>query len=190
MTRGLASAVAVLALAAAWLTPWGAIAGPFPAFMARHMILVAIAAPALVLAAPGLARAAAVPVLAGALIEFLVVWGWHLPRLHTGAQGSVPVFVAEQTMFLAAGLLVWAGALAAREPLAGAGGLLLTSMHMTLLGALLVLAPRDLYAAAAGRPADLAGQQAGGLLMLAIGTPAYLAGGLALVARALGSRPA
>ena len=63
-------------------------------------------------------------------------------------------------------------------------------MHMTLLGALLILAPSDLYAALCGRAADLTGQQVGGLLMLAIGTPIYLGVGLALTARALRERPA
>ena len=56
-------------------------------------------------------------------------------------------------------------------------------MHMTLLGAMLVLAPRDLYAELCGTAPDLSGQQIGGLLMLGIGTPVYLAGGLWLVRR-------
>jgi putative membrane protein len=63
-------------------------------------------------------------------------------------------------------------------------------MHMTLLGALLILAPRDLYAAICGTAPDLTGQQAGGMLMLAIGTPVYLLGGLLLTGRALAEEPA
>ena len=58
-------------------------------------------------------------------------------------------------------------------------------MHMTLLGALIILAPRDLYAAICGRAPDLDAQQLGGLLMLGIGTPIYLVAGLALVAKTL-----
>ena len=61
-------------------------------------------------------------------------------------------------------------------------------MHMTLLGALIVLAPRDLYAAICGTAPDLAGQQIGGMLMLAIGTPVYLGAGLALTGLALRDR--
>lgn len=61
----------------------------------------------------------------------------------------------------------------------------MTSMHMTLLGALLVLAPRDIYAAICGTPPDLSGQQIGGMLMLAIGTPVYLIAGLWLTGQAL-----
>lgn len=56
-------------------------------------------------------------------------------------------------------------------------------MHMTLLGALLVLAPSDLYAEICGRDPSLSGQQLGGILMLAIGTPIYLVGALVLAAR-------
>jgi putative membrane protein len=190
MTRQAAIVVAVVSLAWAWLLPWWRPDAPFPEHMLRHMTLVAVAAPALVLAAPRLARRFAPPVLAGAVVEFVVVWGWHLPQAHAAAQLDALPFALEQGMFLAAGVLVWAGALAAREPLAGAGGLLLTSMHMTLLGALLVLAPQDLYAAICGRGDDLGGQQLGGLLMLAIGTPVYLVGGLILVARSLSERVA
>ncbi len=78
-------------------------------------------------------------------------------------------------------------ALRAHNGLAGAGSLLLTSMHMTLLGALLILAPRDVFAEICGRAADLGGQQLGGLLMLGIGTPVYLIAGLWLVGRDLRS---
>jgi putative membrane protein len=153
--------------------------------MLRHMILVALAPPLLVLAWPASTRAAP-PVLAAAAAEFVVVWAWHLPALHGLACRLPAGFAAEQALFLAAGWAVWAGALRQEAPpLAGAGGLLLTSMHMSMLGALLTLAPTDLYASACGHPPDLADQQTGALLMLGIGTPVYLLGGLLLAARAL-----
>lgn len=172
-------------LAAIWALPLDDYLAGFPVHMLRHMVLVALAAPLLVLAVPGLARAAPNPLIAAA-VEFVVVWAWHLPSAHALGRLSGAGFVAEQGSFLLAGVLVWAGCLGARQPLAGAGGLLLTSMHMTLLGALLTLAPRDLYAAVCGTAPDLTGQQAGGLLMLAIGTPVYLVAGLVLTGRALG----
>ena len=176
--------VALLALL--WLLPWQAIFGAaFPAHMLRHMGLVAVAAPLLVVGFPRLAQLAALSPLVGVVVEFVVVWGWHLPALHGFSYHQPAGFVLEQAMFLGAGLLVWAGALRAPEPLAGAGGLLLTSMHMTLLGALLVLAPSDLYAEVCGLAPNLGAQQFGGMAMLAIGTPAYLLGGLWLTARAL-----
>ncbi|MGB3247442.1 MAG: cytochrome c oxidase assembly protein [Sulfitobacter sp.] len=176
-------------LGALWLLPSGTLAGAdFPHHMLRHMGLVAVVAPLLVLGFPQATLIFAVSPLVGAVAEFVMVWGWHLPALHGYADRAVPGLVLEQAGFLGAGLLVWAGALRAAQPLAGAGGLLLTSMHMTLLGALIILAPRDLYAAICGRAPDLTAQQLGGLLMLGIGTPIYLVAGLALVARALDPR--
>ena len=180
---------AALALAFAWGPDWEAAFGPFPAHMLRHMTLVAVAAPLIALALPALTRFAP-PLVLAAAFEFVVVWAAHLPALHASAQAGGFGFAAEQALFLAAGLAIWASALAPGSPLGGAGGLLITSMHMTLLGALLILAPGDLYAVACGRAPDLAGQQLGGMLMLAMGAPVYLAGGLALTARALRERPA
>lgn len=178
---------AALLLGLVWLAPLGdwmgtadsQMAGGFPAHMLRHMTLVALAAPLLVLALPGAARWLSVAPLAGAVLEFLIVWAWHLPALHALARTNAGWLVLEQAMFLGAGLAVWAGAIAGGHPLAGAGSLLLTSMHMTLLGALFILARVPLYGG------DLAAQQLGGMLMLGIGTPVYLLGGLWLSARAL-----
>lgn len=181
----LAGITALALLAGLYLPPWEAWMGPFPAHMLRHMGLVAGVAPLMVLAWPGLARRFAVPVMLAAVVEFAIVWAWHLPQLHGFAQLSLGWRVLEQLAFLAAGLAVWSGALHARQPLVGAGGLFLTSMHMTLLGALLVLAPGDLYAEICGRAPDLSSQQLGGILMLAIGTPVYLVGALMLSARVI-----
>ena len=184
MNRGLGYAGLAL-LAGLWLLPlerW--LGADFPHHMLRHMGLVAVVAPLLVLGFPKATAVFALSPLLGAVAEFVVVWGWHLPTLHGWADGGGLALVLEQGSFALAGLLVWAGCLRG-APLAGAGGLLLTSMHMTLLGALILLAPRDLYAAICGRAPDLGAQQLGGLLMLGIGTPVYLLAGLALVARAL-----
>ena len=188
--RRAAALLALLALALAWAAPLGAWLGAFPAHMLSHMTLVALAAPALVLAFPAAFDRLRVPALAGAGLEFLIVWGWHLPALHGAARLALGWHLAEQALFLAGGLAVWAGALRAREPLAGAGALLLTSMHMTLLGALLVLSGQDLYAAACGTAPDLFGQRLGGLLMLGIGTPIYLLGSLWLTSLSLRERAA
>ncbi len=175
-------------LALVWLLPLDELVPEFAAHMLRHMVLVALAAPLIVLGLPPLAERAAVPPLAAALAEFVIVWGWHLPAAHALGRLQAAGFVAEQASFLIVGLLVWAGCLRSDQPLAGAGGLLLTSMHMTLLGALLVLAPRDIYAAICGTAPDLSGQQIGGMLMLAIGTPVYLVAGLWLTGQALRDR--
>jgi len=187
MTRGLGYFGLGL-LAALWFLPLSRWFGAdFPHHMLRHMGLVAVVAPLLVLGFPKAVVPLALSPLLGAVAEFVVVWGWHLPALHGWARDSWLGLVLEQGSFGLAGLLVWAGCLRG-DPLAGAGGLLLTTMHMTLLGALIILAPRDLYAEVHARAADLGAQQLGGLLMLGIGTPIYLVAGLALVGRALSDR--
>ena len=175
----------------------------FSMHMAVHMALVAVAAPllALLVADTTLDPArryprswlatAWWPLLASAL-EFVLVWGWHAPRLHHWAGLHPAVFVLEQASFLGAGLLLWLAALGEgprpSRGRAGAGALalLLTATHMTLLGVLLVSAPRLLYAHAAGDPAQsLQDQQLGGVLMLAVGGVAYLLGALVLLRRLL-----
>lgn len=200
MTRALSAAGGVAVLALVWSgLPAGVAGGPFTAHMLRHMGVVAVAAPLLALAVAGTrldpsrrpsALFAAVP---AALVELVVVWGWHVPALHLLAWRSDAAAVAEQASFLAAGLLVWIACLGhapGRErPRAAAGvvGLLLTSMHMTLLGVLIALAPVALYPLCSGgaglSPID--DQVVGGTIMLLAGGAAYLAGGLALTARLL-----
>ena len=101
------------------------------------------------------------------------------------------LLVLEQGSYLAVGLLLWLSAFGGtrqqrreRAP-AGIAGLLLTSMHMTLLGVLLALAGRPLYLHA-GPPAfglsPLQDQHLGGVIMLVFGGISYLLGGLLLLA--------
>ncbi|NKX29547.1 cytochrome c oxidase assembly protein [Rhodobacteraceae bacterium R_SAG6] len=177
-------------LVAIWGLPLSRLLPDFAAHMLRHMTLVAVAAPLIVLGLHTWTQRISIPPLGAAAVEFVVVWGWHLPAAHAVGRLSGLGFGLEQLSFLTVGLLVWAGCLRGDQPLAGAGGLLLTSMHMTLLGALLVLAPRDLYAELCGTAPNLSGQQIGGMLMLAIGTPVYLIAGLILTGQSLRERGA
>lgn len=187
-----AALISALALAAlVWTAPLESWLGSgFPAHMLRHMTLVAVIPPLLVMGAPRIADRLALSPMIAAAIEFVVVWGWHLPGAYGAAFLNQMGFALEQGSFLIAGIIVWAGCLRADQPLLGAGGLLLTSMHMTLLGTLIVLAPRDLYSEICGLAPDLTAQQLGGLLMLGVGTPVYLVAGLILTGRALGNTEA
>jgi putative membrane protein len=163
--------------------------GSFTLHMAAHVTVVALAAPllALGLSRPPPAWATPLPV---SFLEFLVVWLWHAPALRALA-AAVPLAAAlEQASFLAAGVLLWWSCLTPGRAAAGGIGLLVTSMHTTLLGALFALAPRPLYGVGAvtclGLPLDaLADQQLGGAVMLMVGAAAYLAGGLMLIGRVL-----
>lgn len=193
--RSAAVILGLTLLIAVWAGPLPELAQhAFAAHMGMHMLVVAVAAPLLAIGVAGsrfdpACRAPAVfsPVPAS-VIEFIVVWAWHAPALHHAARQSTAMLVFEQTSFLAAGLLLWLAAFggAQRErAAAGIAGLMLTSMHMTLLGVLLALAPRPLYlhvgAPSLGLTA-LQDQHLGGVLMLIFGGTAYLAGGLYLLA--------
>jgi putative membrane protein len=191
----------VLTLALVWLGPLPDMASQhFSAHMMMHIAVVAVAAPLLSFGLAGgpLDPVHRLPLLFSAIpasvLELVVVWTWHTPTLHHAARGSTSGLILEQSTFLVSAFLVWMSAFggdSGRAPQrAGAGviALLLTSMHMTLLGALIALAPRPLYAhevfSFVGR-SPLDDQHLGGAIMLLIGGVSYLIGGLYLSAKLL-----
>ena len=202
MIRRCALLAGCIIVAFAWLGPLRPLVhDAFFAHMTIHMLIVAVAAPLLAI---GIAGGRFDPVrtspglfapIPASLLELVIVWIWHTPALHHAARSHGALFAVEQTTFLAAGLLLWVSVLGggasrgANRTGAGIVALLLTSMHMTLLGALLSLAPRTIYAGhhhgGAFGLSPLQDQQAGGAIMLAVGAIVYLAGGLMLAARAL-----
>jgi putative membrane protein len=199
-------AAGLIVLAAAWFGPLPALASAaFSAHMTIHLAVVAVAAPLIARGLAGsrydpvaLAPRAFAPILAS-IGEFVVVWVWHAPAFHHAARAQPLAFAAEQASFLLAGLWLWlavfGGGPHVRLARAATGvvALLLTSMHMTLLGALLALAPRPLYdhgrggelfaswELMMGSSSPLADQHLGGALMLLVGGAVYLAGGLWLM---------
>lgn len=194
--------IGLLLLSVLWLgvLPFGE-RDSFSIHMIVHMGVVAGASPLLALGLSGSRQDVTVrwpwftPVLAS-LVELVAVWGWHLPAARALAEASWSFTVLEQVTFLVAGVLLWlsclGGVAEGREGrrLAGTFGLLFTSMHMTLLGALLALSPRPLYGSADvtcfGIPISAAvDQQAGGVVMLLVGAIVYLIGGVALLATTL-----
>jgi putative membrane protein len=182
----------MLTLAAAWLGAFGwLLPGPFSAHMTMHMAVVAVAAPLLAfgVAGSGFDPVRYAPrifaVVPASLAELILVWAWHTPALHQAARHSNAMFVCEQGSFLLSGLWLWGSAVGGdRRERAGAGivALLLTCMHMTLLGALLALPPRPLYdhGAAHGHMGHgaLADQHLGGAIMIVLGGASYMCGGL------------
>lgn len=174
--------------------------------MVAHMAAIAIAAPLLASGIAGTCFDPAVrwPQLVSplpmSLVELLVVWGWHVPAARAFATGSAAGLAFEQIMFAAAGLLLWSACLGmgthhigrTARSAAGVIALLLTTMHMTLLGALITLAPRTLFATHGFTGfgmtlSSLGDQQLGGIVMLLIGGCSYLFGGLVLLFRLLRS---
>lgn len=199
--RGALLLLGVSTLLVVWLGPLSSLApGSFSAHMTMHMGVVAVAAPALAIGLAGgrfdpVRRAPQwFPPVPASLVELAVVWSWHAPTPHAFARGTTTGLVLEQGSFLASGLLVWLAAFGGdvgergERTAAGIVALLLTSMHMTLLGALLALPTRPLYPHCAHAPGPLGplhDQQLGGAIMLVVGGVAYLFGGLGLTARLL-----
>lgn len=201
MKKGLLAAGLVI-LGGLWLGPLPEMAPrAFFAHMTMHMGVVAVAAPLIALGVVGgrldptnRAPALWAPIPA-AIIELIIVWAWHAPGAHHWARHSSYGLVVEQSMFLAAGLFVWISSFGGRShegERTGAGiiGLLLTAMHMTLLGALLALTPRPLYdhSATVAYLTPLEDQHLGGAIMILVGGISYLAGGLWLATKLLRER--
>lgn len=196
--------VCLLAAVALGLLPWLP-EHSFSHHMVSHMLIVAVVAPLFTLGLAGgpwdpVSRVPGLfsPFLAS-LLEFVVVWGWHVPALHNAARQSAAVSLLELASYLAVGLLLWfaafGGGSAGRlnRSAAGIAGLLLTSMHMALLGVLLALADRPLYSHLGGAAdwglTPLQDQEIGGVIMLSFGGSIYLIGGLYLLARILRGSP-
>ncbi len=162
-------------------------AGVFTRHMLGHMTLVALVAPLLAIL---IARSRFNPVerrpqrfspITASLVEFVVIWTWHAPLLHVAARHHAGMFALEQASFLGASTYLWL-AIVGGDPRSrtiraatGIVALVLTFAHMTMLGAVLALTPRDLYGHGAGALAD---QQLGGAVMIAFGTVAYLGAAL------------
>ncbi|WP_312405922.1 cytochrome c oxidase assembly protein [Rhizobium sp.] len=194
----------VVLLGALWglLLPF-ADRGSFTIHMIAHMGVVAGAAPLIAIGLSGTridlpARWPWFSPIVASIVELVAVWLWHIPVFRALSESSPPVAALEQATFLAAGLALWLSCLGGLEAgrdgrrLAGAVGLLFTSMHMTLLGALLTLSPRALYGegevSCFGIPlTPIVDQQAGGVIMLLVGAAVYLAGGVSLLATTLNS---
>ncbi|MGE7369019.1 cytochrome c oxidase assembly protein [Neorhizobium sp. NPDC001467] len=194
--------VALIVLAILWgvVLPF-ADRSSFTIHMIVHMGVVACAAPLLAVGLSGSrfdlpARWPWFSPILASIIELVAVWAWHIPVLRALSENSGLVAGLEQITFLLAGLTLWLSCLGGLEAgregrrMAGAVGLLFTSMHMTLLGALLALSPRALYGSAEvtcfGIPlSPVVDQQAGGVIMLLVGAAVYLAGGVSLLATTL-----
>ena len=199
-----------LILAAALVSPLHALAERlFAAHMVEHELLMAVAPPLLVLAAPFPAylwslprlirqqfavlgrlvspawRMLTVPIVA-TVIHGVAIWVWHIPLFFAAALASEWVHWLQHASFLLTGVVFWSAMFGQRESGYGraVGHLFATSMHTGLLGALLVLAPRPWFPAAGGFGlSPLEDQQLGGLIMWVPGCMIYAGAALVLVGK-------
>jgi putative membrane protein len=166
----------------------------FPLHMIQHMVLLFVAAPLLALGAPGLpfllllpraarrrvnavrgagpvrrVRAVAALPAVGVLSYSAVVLVWHLPALYDAALESDPVHITEHACFLVGGWLLWEPLAAPLRTLDGGRAVFyvfLSGFPMSLVGAVLTLAPGPIYPQQTGAgPGALAAQQVAGVLM-------------------------
>jgi cytochrome c oxidase assembly factor CtaG len=187
--RGISRANAAC-FAAGWLTLALSLLSPlhalgetlFSAHMIQHILLIAVAAPLLVLGRPGgplswslppswrrglgtVVRANPVaaawamltrPLVATA-IHGLTIWAWHLPGLFEAALADPWLHWLEHASFLVTAALFWWTMLGRPARAHGYGlsvaCLFITLLHSSLLGTLLTLSPRLWYAPAPGAAA-------------------------------------
>jgi putative membrane protein len=206
-------AAGMLMLIVALVSPLNALGGAlFSAHMTQHVVLMALAAPLLVLGAPLTALTWALPrrgrravsaALNGArtrqlwhglslplvawLLHAAAVWLWHVPALYTATLDSELVHTLQHASFMGTAVLFW-WALRDRTT-HGLGVLYLftTAVHGSLLGALLTFSPTVLYAPyEATAPlwglSALEDQQLGGLIMWVPAGLIYFGAALALLA--------
>jgi putative membrane protein len=122
------------------------------------------------------------------------LWLWHSPPLFDAALESEPIHCLQHLTLLVTALLFWASLLPRRADnrsrMVAVFSLFTTSIHATLLGALLTLSPAVWYAgyAGAGQAGGLTAledQQLAGLIMWVPFGAVYLAASLILLAAVL-----
>jgi putative membrane protein len=210
------------AFAAGWLVLVIALVSPlhrlggvlFSAHMAQHELLMAVAAPLLVLGHPLIPFVWAMPItwrrtvgswaaftavrgtwelltlpLVAWTLHAAAIWLWHAPPLFEATLRSELVHTLQHLSFLGSGLLFWWALLKGREGRIGRPAavvyLFTTSLHTTVLGALLTFSSRLWYPLYASNTitwglTPLEDQQLAGLIMWVPANLAYLIAALAI----------
>ena len=200
--RGITLAQAA-AFGAGWLIMGLALVSPlhraggelFTAHMIEHELVMAAAAPLLVLARPAAAFFWALPKdlrrgigrmshtrsvrwvwrtltapLNATLLHGATIWAWHSPGLFDAAVLDVPLHRLQHVSFFITAFLFWWAMLRRSTYGAAFGHLFVTMIHTGLLGALIALAPHVLYRVQTAHALDrgltaLEDQQLAGLVM-------------------------
>lgn len=182
----------------------------FAARVGQHMVLTLVAAPLILLGRPGAALGRLSPHLArtpipaplshpatAAGIFAAALWIWHAPGPYDATFSSPVIYWLMHLSLFGGALLIWSVLLdpppRRMVPVLAAGAV--STLQMTLLGAIIALTPRLLYAPHAVTPyvwglTQAQDQRIGGLIMWAPGCAAFLAATLAHLARAMSGRPA
>lgn len=166
--------------ALAFLSPLCALSvSLFSARVAQHMILVLIAAPLIAAALPGAGGRGLWP---ATTAFFVALWFWHMPAPYAATFRSTAIYWSMHLSLFGSGIWLWReliGHSPARTMSALVAGTF-TSMQMSLLGAVITLSSRALYAphyftTESWGLSPLADQQLGGALMWVPGCLLFLA---------------
>lgn len=179
------------------------------AHMVEHELIMAVAAPLLVLSRPlgvfvwaipqtwrvAFAQTLVIPILVGlgsepiaaTALHSATIWAWHLPPLFDAALANRWVHMAQHVSFLATALWFWWAVL--NVPLARRGlaafHLFATMLALTFLGALMTLSSHPLYASyqvhQVSQLSPLEDQELAGLIMWVPGCAVYAMAALTLL---------
>jgi cytochrome c oxidase assembly factor CtaG len=204
--------------AAGWLLLGAALVSPlhelsvelFSAHMVEHELVMAAAAPLLVLARPlgpmlwafparsrrAVARSAKLLAylcgwdvlsrpLVATILHAVAIWAWHVPPAFEAALLHEPLHWLQHLSFLVTALFFWWAMFETRRPGAAVIDLFFTAMHTAFLGVLLTVAPRPMYPLQSALSVHfgldpLADQQLAGLIMWVPAGTVYVGAGLAL----------
>jgi putative membrane protein len=210
-----------MAYGAGWLSLGIALMSPlhwlgehvFTFHMIEHEIVMAVAAPLIVLARPigallwGLPKAVRRRVVVtfqkrnlrrlwsfvsggrnATIIHGLAIWAWHAPILFDAAVTNVAIHRLQHVSFFSTALLFWWAVLRRSDYGAGAFHLFVTMLHTSALGALMALAPHVIYGEQTLHSAEwgltrLEDQQLAGVVMWVPAGTVYAGAALALIAR-------
>jgi putative membrane protein len=174
----------LLLMATIFISPLCALSSAlFSARVLHHVLLIAAVAPLLALAFP-VRRFPSPPLAALAGLYTIILWVWHMPAPYVWGLASVPAYWLMQASLLVSAWLLWRAIFASKaQPGPALFALVATIGQMGLLAALIVFAPRPLYAVhfastAAWGMNPLADQQLAGLLMWVPASLPYLGVGL------------
>ena len=184
----------------------------FTFHMIEHELVMAVAAPFIVLAKPigtllwGLptnvrrliARVVQNPYVRGfwakvsegrnaTILHGVAIWGWHAPGLFDAAVTNIVVHRLQHLSFFVTALLFWWSVLRRSDYGVGAFHVFVTMLHTSALGALMALSPRVLYGEQTLHSAEwgltrLEDQQLAGVVMWVPAGTVYAGAALALAA--------
>lgn len=210
----------VVACAAGWLLLIAALVSPLhwlgerllSFHMIEHEILMAVAAPLLVIARPvgtllwslprrvrlSIGRWMRLPATdavwgffsagrTATILHGMAIWGWHAPLLFDAAVSNLLLHRAQHLSFFLTAVLFWWSVFRRSETGAAAWHVFITMLHTSVLGALMALAPHLLYreqqeAAGAWGLTPLEDQQLAGIIMWVPAGTIYAGAALTLIA--------